>query len=45
MRLPNTGAHLRLLDEVLPELVVNVSTGWLRRDSLHGIARVAEGSA
>jgi hypothetical protein len=40
MRLPNT-AH----DEVLPEFVVDVFSGWLRRDFLHRIARIAEGSA
>ena len=34
-----------LLDEVLPECVVNVFSGWLRRDFLHRIARIAEGSA
>jgi len=35
----------RPLDEVLPEFVVNVFSGWLRRDFLHRIARIAEGSA
>jgi hypothetical protein len=34
-----------LLDEVLPEFVVNVFSGWLRRDLLHAIARIAEGRA
>jgi hypothetical protein len=34
-----------LLDEVLPEFVVNVCRGWPRRDFLHGIARIGEGSA
>jgi hypothetical protein len=34
-----------LFDEVLPELVVNVVSGWPRRDFLHRIARIAEGSA
>jgi hypothetical protein len=34
-----------LLDEVLPGFVVNVFRGRLRRDFLHRIARVAEGSA
>jgi len=33
-----------LLD-VLPEFAVNVFSGWLRRDFLHRIARIAEGSA
>jgi hypothetical protein len=33
-----------LLDEVLPEFVVDVFSGWLRRDFLHRIARIAEGS-
>ncbi len=33
-----------LLDEVLPEFVVDVFSGWLRRDFLHTIARIAEGS-
>ena len=34
-----------LLDEVLPECAVDVFSGWLRRDFLHRIARIAEGSA
>ena len=34
-----------LLDEVLPECLVDVFSGWLRRDFLHRIARIAEGSA
>ena len=35
-----------LLDEVLLEFVVDVfSSGWLRRDFLHRIARIVEGSA
>jgi hypothetical protein len=34
-----------LLDEVLPEFAVNVFSGWLRRDFIPRIARVAEGSA
>ncbi len=34
-----------LLDGVLPEFVVNVFSGWLRRDFLHRIARIAERSA
>ncbi len=34
-----------LLGEVLPEFVVNVFSGWQRRDFRHGIARIAEGSA
>jgi len=29
----------------LPEFVVDVFCGWLRRDFLHRIARIAEGSA
>jgi len=33
-----------LLDEV-PEFVVDVFGGWRRRDFLHRIARIAEGSA
>jgi hypothetical protein len=33
------------LDEVLPEFVANVFSGWLRGDLLHGLARIAEGSA
>jgi hypothetical protein len=32
-----------LLDEVLPEFV-DIFSGWLRRDFLHRIARIAEGS-
>jgi hypothetical protein len=34
-----------LLEEVLPESVVNVFSGWLRRGVLDRIARFAEGSA
>jgi hypothetical protein len=34
-----------LLDEVLPECVVDVLSGWLRRDFRHRIARIAEGAA
>ncbi len=34
-----------LLDEVLPECVGDVFSGWLRRDFLHRIARIAEGWA
>jgi hypothetical protein len=34
-----------LLDEVLPEFVVKVVSGWLRRDFRHRVARIAEGSA
>jgi hypothetical protein len=33
------------LDEVPPEFVANVFSGWLWRDFLHRIARLAEGSA
>jgi hypothetical protein len=32
------------LDGVLPEFVVDVFSGWLRRDFLHRIVRIAEGS-
>jgi len=34
-----------LVDEILPELVLNVLSGWLRRDLLRSVARIAEGSA
>lgn len=34
-----------LLDEVLPEFVVGAFSGWLRRDFLHRIAQIVEGSA
>ena len=33
------------LDGVLPEFVVDVFSGWLRRDFLHRIAQIVEGSA
>ncbi len=33
------------LDEVLAEFVVDVFSGWVRRDFLHRLARIAEGSA
>jgi hypothetical protein len=33
-----------LLDEVLPEFVVDVFSGWLRRDFRHRMARIAESS-
>jgi hypothetical protein len=33
---------MTLLDEVLPEFVVNVFGGWLRRQFLERIARPAE---
>ena len=33
-----------LLDEVLPEFDVEVFSGWLRRDFLRRIARIAEGA-
>jgi len=33
-----------LLDEVPPEFGVIVFSGWLRRDFLERIARIAEGS-
>ena len=34
-----------LVDDVLPELVLNVFRGWLRRDLLRRVARIAESSA
>lgn len=34
-----------LLDEVLPEFVVNAFSGWPRRDFLDRIAGIAEGAA
>jgi hypothetical protein len=34
-----------LLDEVLPECVVDVFSGWPRQDFLHRIARIAAGAA
>jgi hypothetical protein len=43
MEVPNEAPEHRA--EVLPEFVVDVFSGWLRRDFLHRIARIAEGSA
>jgi len=37
MKLPSTGAYRRA------EFTVNLFSGWLRRDFLHRIARIAEG--